>query len=111
MRKSTILPALAATVLLGGCAQYGLGGLGDILGGDPYDDRYDDRNLSNFERDAIAACQRQAGTYGRTQVTDVDQNGRDTVEVRGRIDTRDSRSDEFYCVYRSDRRVVEFRIS
>ena len=32
-----LIPALAATVLLGGCSAYGgLGGLGGILGGDTY---------------------------------------------------------------------------
>jgi len=107
MRKM-IIPAMAASFLLSGCA-YGLGD--DLFGDDPYDDRYDDRNLTGFERDALNACTNQAQQYGRIQVTDVDQSGRDTVTVRGRIDSRDTRSDEFYCVFRSDGRIVEYRLS
>ena len=104
----TFLPAtLAATLMLGGCA--GIGGILDpILGND---DRYDDRNLSQFERAAVEACGRDASRYGRAQVTDVRQSDREYVQVRGRIDTRDRRDDEFYCVFRNDGRIVEFRVS
>lgn len=105
--KKTFVPAtLAATLLLGGCA--GLGGLLDpVLG----NDRYDDRNLSQFERAAVEACGREASRYGRVQVTDARQSDREYVQVRGRIDTRDRRNDEFYCVFRNDNRIVEFRVS
>ncbi len=107
MRKIFLPAALAAPLLLGGCA--GLGGLLDpLLGGN---DRYDDRNLSQFERAAYEACGREASRYGRVQVTDVRQTDRDFVQVRGRIDTRDRRNDEFYCVFRNDGRITEFRVS
>lgn len=109
--RTTFLPAtLAATLMLGGCA--GLGGLGGLL--DPIlgnDGRYDDRNGSQFERAAAEACGREASRYGRVQITDVRQTDREFVRVRGRIDSRDSRRDEFDCTFRSDGRIVDFRLS
>jgi hypothetical protein len=102
------VPALAAATLVGGCAnQYGYdnGGIfGDIFGGGV-------GSGSQFERDAVNACGREAERYGRVQITDVRQDGRDAVLVYGRIDTRDSRGDEFFCAFGSNGRILEFRRS
>lgn len=117
MRK-TIIPALfAGTLLLGGCANTGYGGspLGGILGGilgagGGYNDR---GTLSEFERAAVNACGQEAErtTSGRVGVDRVNQTSRDTVRVDGRIDTRDRNRDEFSCVFRSDGRIVDFRVT
>ena len=112
--NAKILPAIAATTLmLGGCATgfgYGQGGgiLGDILGGGGgygYGDR-DDR----FERAAVDACSREASRYGRIQITRVDKTSRDIVRVDGTIDVRDRSRDQFRCTFRSDGRIVDFRL-
>ena len=107
MHKLFLPVAIAGSLALGGCNSLG-GILDPILGNDG---RYDDRNLSQFERDAYNACGQEASRFGRAQVRDVRQVDRDHVRVTGRFDTRDSRSDEFLCVYRSDRRIVEFKVS
>lgn len=107
MRKIILPVAIAGSLALGGCASLG-GVLDPLLGGDG---RYDDRNLSSFEREAYQSCSNEAARYGRAYVEDVRQIDRDHVRVSGRFDTRDTRSDDFACVYRSDRRIVEFRIS
>lgn len=107
MRKTFLPAALGATLMLGGCT--GLGGvLGPVLGGGY--GGYDDRSLSRFERAGAEACAREASRYGRVQVTDVRQTDRDYVEVRGLIDTRDRRNDEFRCLFRSDGRIADFRV-
>ena len=118
-----LIPALAATVLLGGCsASGGLGGLGGILGGDTYrsgsggyepyrgDDLYGTNYSNDFERAAFNACGRQASQYGRVAIDRVEQIDRNAVRVIGRIDSRDSRRDEFGCTFRSDGRIVDFRL-
>ena len=113
MRKTLISALAVSTLALGGCATgYGynndpLGGIfGGILGGGG--DRYDDRNVDDFERAAIQACGDQASRYGRVQITDVRRDGRDIVVVRGRLDVRDRSRDEFACAFRSDGRIVDF---
>ena len=112
MRK-VLIPAIAAgTLLLGGCATgYGgspLGGiLGSVLGGGG---GYNDNNLSQFERAAVNACGQQASQYGRVSISDVRQTSRDTVRVDGRIDTYDRNRDQFTCTFRSDGRIVDFRL-
>ena len=118
-----LIPALAATVLLGGCSAYGgLGGLGGILGGDTYrsgsggyepyrgDDLYGTNYSNDFERAAFNACGRQASQYGRVASDRGEQIDRNAVRVIGRIDSRDSRRDEFGCTFRSDGRIVDFRL-
>ena len=118
-----LIPALAATVLLGGCSAYGgLGGRGGILGGDTYrsgscgyepsrgDDLYGTNYSTDFERAAFNACGRQASQYGRVAIDRVEQIDRNAVRVIGRIDSRDSRRDEFGCPFRSDGRIVDFRL-
>ena len=118
----TAFPAIAAaTVMLAGCTTYGSDPLGGIFGGDPYrndeyrDDRYGaDRygtGYSNdFERAAFNACGQQATRYGRVAIDRVDQVTRDSVRVVGRTDSRDRRRDEFACTFRSDGRVIDFRV-
>lgn len=107
MRTSTLTLAIVGSVALSGCAAYGDRGLlGDILGGGS-DYGYDAR--TSFERDAVQACGREAERYGRVTVTSAREENRDYVYVYGRIDSRDSRNDEFTCVYSSDRRIVDFR--
>ncbi|KLE34824.1 hypothetical protein AAW00_07455 [Aurantiacibacter luteus] len=100
--------------MLGGCTAYGgdpLGGiLGGILGGGGYGGGYNNNNnLSQFERAALEACGREAQRYGGVEITAVQQDTRDTVRVQGRINTRDTRNDEFTCTFRSDGRIVDFR--
>ena len=107
--RTTFLPlAIAGSLVLGGCASYGLGGLGDIFE-DYNDDRYGYEARDDFERAAVRACGQEAIRYGRIRIEDVDREDRDYVRVRGRIDTRDRRNDEFTCIFRSDGRIVEFR--
>ena len=113
MRKF-LLPAVAAgTLMLGGCAT-GIGGdplggiLGGILGGGG--GGYNDNNLSQFERAAVNACGQQASQYGRVSITDVRMASRDTVRVDGRIDSYDRNRDQFTCTFRSDGRIVDFRL-
>ncbi len=118
----TAFPAIAAaTVMLAGCTAYGSDPLGGIFGGDPYrDDEYrDDRygadrygtGYSNdFERAAFNACGQRATRYGRVAIDRVDQVTRDSVRVVGRTDSRDRRRDEFTCTFRSDGRVIDFRV-
>ena len=103
MHMKFLPAAIAGSVILSGCGA--IGGLLDPFGNDDYN-----RNASPFERDAAAVCSREASQYGRVNVTDVRQRDRDYVDVRGRIETRDTRSDEFDCTYRSDRKIVSFRI-
>ena len=118
-----LIPALAATAILGGCSAYGgLGGLGGILGGDTYrsgsggyepyrgDDLYGTNYRNDFERAAFNACGRQASQYGRVAIDRVEQIDRNAVRVIGRIDSRDSRRDEFGCTFRSDGRIGDFRL-
>ena len=112
MRKILLPLAMAGTLALGGCAAYGGNGglLGGILGNDRYDDdRYGYDGGDDFERAAVRACGREASRYGRIRIDDVDRRSRDLVRVRGRIDVRNRDRDEFYCVFRSDGRIVEFR--
>ncbi len=120
------LPAFAAaTVMLGGCTAYGSDPLGGVFGGDPYrdgeyrdgrygadprSDRYGTGYSNDFERDAFNACGQQATRYGRVAIDRVDQVRRDSVRVVGRTDSRDRRTDEFTCTFRSDGRVVDFRV-
>lgn len=91
-----LIPALAATVLLGGCSAYGgLGGLGGILGGDTYrsgsggyepyrgDDLYGTNYSNDFERAAFNACGRQASQYGRVAI---DRTDRPQCRARDRPD-------------------------
>ncbi len=105
--KITILPVLAAgTMLLGGCAA-GLGGgglFGDILGGNVRNDN------DRFERAAANACGREASRYGRIAISDVRQTSREIVRVDGRVQTRDRYERRFSCIFRSDGRIVDFRI-
>ncbi|MCH2486721.1 MAG: hypothetical protein MK010_03125 [Erythrobacter sp.] len=127
--KISFVPALAtATMLLGGCSAYGgLGGLGGILGGDTYrddpyrsgsygyepyrgDDLYGTNYSNDFERAAFNACGRRASQYGRVAIDRVEQIDRNAVRVIGRTDSRDSRRDEFGCTFRSDGRIVDFRL-
>ena len=127
--KTSLIPAIAAaTMLLGGCSAYGgLGGLGGILGGDPYrddpyrsgsygyepyrgPDNYGTNYRNDFERAAFNACGRQASQYGRVAIDRVEQIDQNSVRVIGRTDSRDSRRDEFGCTFRSDGRIVDFRL-
>lgn len=109
MRK--FIPTLiAGTVLLGGCAA-GMGGnpigdiLGSVLGGNT-----GGQGSSEFERAAVNACGQQASQYGRVSITRVEQNSRDTVRVDGRIESNQRRG-QFTCTFRSDGRIVDFRIA
>lgn len=104
MPKTFIPVVLVSTVLIGGCATYGSGGLlGDILGDD-----YGYSAGGDFERAAANACGREASRYGRVRIERVDQRDRDYVYVYGRIDNRDRDRDEFTCVFRADGRIVDF---
>ena len=114
MRKT--FPALiAASLCLAGCTTgYGGGPLGGVLGGVlGGGGGYDDRNLSQFERAAVNACGQEAErvTRDRARVDRVDQISRDIVRVDGRLETRDRSRDAFSCAFRSDGRIVDFRIT
>lgn len=107
MRKTFSL-ALIAPLALGGCATLGDGGLlGDVFGNN---NDYGYRTAgSNFEREAVRACGREAERYGRVYVDRAEQRDREYVYVTGRIDSRDRRDDTFTCVFREDGRIVDFR--
>lgn len=107
MRKILMSTLLAGTFLLGGCAAglNPLGGLlGSVLGGGQ------GVNSEQFQRAAVDACGRQASQYGRVSITNVQQRTRDTVRVDGRIDTNNG-SRQFTCTFRSDGRIIDFRIA
>ncbi|WP_206675180.1 hypothetical protein [Alteripontixanthobacter muriae] len=108
--KNGILPVLVAgTMLLGGCAA-GVGGsplggiFGSVLGGNVRNDN------DRFERAAADACGREAARYGRVAISDVRQTSRDIVRVDGRVLTRDRYERRFSCIFRSDGRIVDFRV-
>lgn len=109
MRKIILPTMMAGTLLLGGCAA-GLGGdlLGSVLGGGQ---GTQGSASEQFQRAAVDACGRQASQYGRVSITNVQQNSRDTVRVDGRIDTNDRNQRQFTCTFRSDGRIVDFRIN
>ena len=107
MKKSLIAATLAGTVLLGGCASYGNGGLlGGLLGGG---NNYGYNARGDFEQAAVRACGDEASRFGRASVERVDQQNRDYVYVYGRIETRDYSRDEFTCVFREDGSIVDFQ--
>ena len=112
MGKKWIPAMLAGSLALSGCATgYGnpIGGvLGSILGGGT---GYSQDRLNDFERAAANECAREASRYGQVRIERVDQRSRDTVVVYGRIGTRDSRRDQFTCAFRSDGRIIDFRLS
>ena len=114
MRK-IILPALvSSTLLMGGCAAspgYGGGPLDGVLGGVFDSNDPGDRDLNEFERAAVSGREADRITSGRVRVERVDQITRETVRVDGRIETRDSSRDNFTCTFRSDGRIVDFRLS
>ena len=107
MRKPLIFTAICAPLALGGCAAIGGDGLlGDLLGGG---DRYGYDARTNFERDAVQACGREAERFGRATVLEVEAQNREYMYVYGRIDSRDRNRDEFTCVFRNDGRIVDFQ--
>ncbi|TMM50332.1 hypothetical protein [Qipengyuania marisflavi] len=108
MRKLLLPTMLSTTLLLGGCMS-GLGGglFDDILGGG--DDNYGYNSGQQFERAAANACGREASRFGQIRIESVKQDSRDTVKVKGRINVRDSRRNQFSCIFRSDNRIVDFR--
>ena len=116
MRKTVFPALLTCTLLLGGCAAspggYGGNPLGGIFGGILDNNDPADRELSEFERAAVSACGREAErtSRNRARVERVDQTSRDIVRVDGRIETRDRDRDTFTCTFRSDGRIVDFRL-
>ena len=113
MRKLFIPAALAATLALSGCASYGGlgGGLGGIFGGgNDYGYGYNNNDNRDFERAAVRACGREAERYGQVRITYAEERSRGVYTVQGQIDTRDNRRDQFTCDFRSDGRIVDFRL-
>ncbi|MGB3165259.1 MAG: hypothetical protein WBA68_00580 [Alteraurantiacibacter sp.] len=109
MRKTTLFAIAAGAALTAGCTTgYGQDPLGGLLGGIFGGGGGYNQNLDRFEQAAVEACGREASRYGRPQIRDVRRDGRDVVLVYGRIDTRDTRRDEFTCAFRSDGRIVDF---
>lgn len=116
MRKMLFPMMVAGSLLLGGCAS-GLGGnpmagiLGSVLGG-VRTQGYGNQNYGNdqFERAAVNACAQQASQYGRASITDVRETRGDTVRVDGRINANDGYRRQFTCAFRSDGRIVDFRV-
>lgn len=106
MQKLLLPGLLAGTLALGGCAAYG-NPLGGVFGNnDDYGYGYND----NIDRAAAEACGREASRYGRVSIQRVDRFSSDVFRVEGRIDSRDSRRDEFRCDYRTDGRILDFRL-
>ncbi|WP_338241692.1 hypothetical protein [Aurantiacibacter hainanensis] len=114
MRKTLFPAAIAATLVLGGCAGgYGGSPLGNIFGGIlGGGSGYNDRGLSEFERAAVNACGQEAERYTRDRIgiDRVDQISRDAVRVDGRIETRDRSRDQFTCTFASNGRIADFRV-
>ena len=118
MRKMTITTLLASTLILGGCTQTGLEGLGGsnpmggILGsvlagglgtaGSGYSN-------DDFEQAAVNACGRQASQYGQVRISDVGQTSRDSIRVDGTI-AQNYQQRGFTCSFRSDGRITDFRV-
>ena len=118
MRKITIASVLASTLLLGGCAQTGLEGLGgnpmagilgSVLGGGLGTQNVNNSN-DDFARAAVNACGQQASQYGQVSISDVDQTSRSSVRVDGRIAQNNYQQRSFTCSFRSDGRITDFRI-
>ena len=120
MRKTIITSVLASTLLLGGCAQNGLEGLGGY-GGNPIGSvlggilngglgtRNSGYSSSDFERAAVNACGQTASQYGQVSITDADRTSNSTVRVEGRIAQNYSQR-AFTCSFRSDGQITDFRI-
>ena len=121
MKFASLATLATAALALSACSTYG-DPLGGIFGGDRYrdgsygydpyggPDRYGTGYSNDFERAAFNACGQRASQYGRVAIDRVDQSTRDLVRVIGRTDSRDSRRDEFGCTFRSDGRIVDFRL-
>lgn len=118
MRKLTMSALLAGTLVLGGCAAYGLGG--GLGGGYGYNDGYNDgygggygysyRDNSEFERAAVNACGREASRYGRVEITYAEERSRGIYTVQGRIAVRDPQRDQFTCEFDSSGRIRDFKL-
>ena len=111
--KTSLIPAIAAaTMLLGGDTYRDDPYRSGSYGYEPYrgPDNYGTNYRNDFERAAFNACGRQASQYGRVAIDRVEQIDQNSVRVIGRTDSRDSRRDEFGCTFRSDGRIVDFRL-
>jgi hypothetical protein len=135
MRKLIIPAALAATLALGGCTTgYGSGGygygsdpisgvlgsvLGNVIGGNSgygYSNNstsgYGDGSNGNeqFARAAVDACGQQAARYGQVSISNVQQTSGSIMQVDGRVGSNYQQRG-FYCAFRSDGRIADFRLS
>ena len=120
MRKITITTVLASTLLLGGCAQTGLEGLGGnpiggilgsvLAGGLGTAGSGSGYGSQDFEQAAVNACGQQASQYGQVRINDVGQTSRDSVRVDGTIAQNNYQQRSFTCSFRSDGRITDFRV-
>ena len=122
MRKLTILSLIASPLLLAGCTTgYGmdpLGGLlGSVLGSGGYGDSaygnsgYGNNAQGSFQQAAVDACGQQASQYGRVSIGNVQQVSGDTLRVSGSASVNTYQQRGFYCDFRSDGRITNFRWS
>ena len=111
MQKFFIPTLLAGSLMMSGCAA-GIGGdpfgglLGTVLGGGTTTQG----SSNDFERAAVDSCGQEASRYGRVSITNVELSSRDTVRVDGNVQGNDRYQRRFTCSFRSDGRIVDFRI-
>lgn len=111
MHKFFVPTLLAGSLMMSGCAA-GLGGdpfggiLGSVLGGGSSAQSHS----RDFERAAVDACGQEASRYGRVSITNVGLSSRDTVRVDGSVQDNRRNQRRFTCTFRSDGRIVDFRI-
>ena len=110
MHKLFVPTLLAGGLMMSGCAAglggdgYG-GGFGSVFGGGGAQ-----VNNRDFERAASDSCGEEAARYGSVRIDNVRMNGRDTVRVDGSVRSDNRRDRGFSCTFRSDGRIVDFRI-
>lgn len=111
MHKFFIPTLLAGGLMMSGCAA-GIGGdplgglLSTVLGGGTTTQG----SSNEFERVAVDSCGREAQRYGRVSISNVGLVSRDTVRVDGSVQANNQYQRRFTCSFRSDGRIVDFRI-
>lgn len=111
MHKLFVPTLLAGGLMMSGCAaglggdSYG-GGLGSVFGGGGSAQI----NSRDFERAAVDSCSQEASRYGDVRIENTRMNRRDTVRVDGSVRSDNRRARGFSCTFRSDGRIVDFRI-
>ena len=129
MKSLSILALLTLAMVTAGCAPQNLDGMGGASPADPdtssqevFSEDLTQRTFAYFwdttDTERCLAPDRwpsrtfssiAATGFALTTTYEYDDLG-NAVRVIGRIDSRDTRRDEFGCTFRSDGRIVDFRL-